>query len=118
LQLEQQAEQDFLDAKQQELAGKQEQNDIMSNLLQTVASQRLAYSGAGIDLGFGTPAALERNLSRQAEMQLGTSRDNAKIKTLARRRAGYLKQSQRRDAQMAPVIAGLTSAGGKVGGLF
>ena len=117
-QLAQQAEEDFLSAKQDELQGKQEQNDINENLLQTIASQRLAFSGAGIDFSFGSPASLERNRTRQAEMQLGTSRDNARIKTLARRRAGYNSLSQRSQAQSAPVIAAVTSSARELGGMF
>lgn len=117
-QLNQQAEQDFLSAKQEELKGQQEQNDINENLLQTIASQRLAYSGAGIDFSFGTPASLERNLKRQSEMQLGTTRDNARLKTLARRRGGYAKQSQVSQAQSAPVMAGISSAGKTLAGML
>ncbi len=117
-QLTQQAEQDFLDAKQEELKGQQETNDINENLLQTIATQRLAYSGAGIDFSFGTPEKLERNLTRQAELQFGTSRDNARLKTLARRRDGYLKLSQRSQAQSAPVMAGLASAGKTLAGVL
>lgn len=110
-QLRQQAEQDFVTAKQEELQGLQQQNDISENLRQTIATQRLAYSGAGIDFSFGTPEKTERNLTRQAEMQLATSRDNARLKSLARRRAGYIALSQRSQAQSAPVLAGLASAG-------
>ena len=117
-QLQQQAEQDFLNAKQEELKGQQEQNDIKENLLQTIASQRLAYSGAGVDFSFGTPASLERNMKRQAEMQLGTTRDNARIKTLARRRGAYAKLSQVSRAQSEPVMAGVASAGKTLMGMF
>lgn len=111
LQLEQQAQQDLLDAKQADIQGKQESNDIMDNLLQTIATQRLAYSGAGTDFSFGTPQALERNLRTNAERQLGTSRDNTRMKALSRRRSAYLRQSQVSQAQNAPVYSGLSSAG-------
>lgn len=117
-QLRQQAQQDFLTAKQEELQGQQEQNDIRANLLQTIASQRLAYSGAGIDFSFGTPASLEQSRTRQAEMQLSTSRDNARLKTLARRRQAYLRLSQTGQAQSAPLLAGLTSAGRTAAGML
>ena len=117
-QLTQQAEQDLMNAKQEELAGKQESNDIMDNLLQTIATQRLAYSGAGVDFSFGTPDALEKNRTKQAEMQLSTSRDNTKLKTLARRREGYLTLSQRGQAQSAPIMAGFSSAGKTAMGRF
>lgn len=111
-QLSQEAQQNFMSAKQDELQGQQQQNDINENLRQTIATQRLAYSGAGIDFSFGTPAKLEKSLQNQAEMQLGTSRDNAMLKSLARRRAGYIALSQRSQAQNAPVIKGIRSAFG------
>lgn len=117
-QLRQQAEQDMLNARQEELIGQQQANDISENLLQTIAAQRLAYSGAGIDFSFGTPASLETNLRRQAEMQMGTSRDNTRLKTLARRREAYLKLSQRGQAKSAPVMAGIQSAFSTGAGLF
>lgn len=110
-QLEQQAEQDLLNARQEELAGQQERNDISENLRQTIASQRLAYSAGGVDYSFGTGEALEKNLRRRAELQLGTSRDNTRLKTLARRREAYIKRSQISQAQFAPVLAGVSSAG-------
>jgi hypothetical protein len=117
MQITEQAEQDFLNAKQEELMGLQENNDIKENLLQTIAAQRLAYSGAGVDISFGTPGALESNMTKQAEMQLGTSRDNSRLKTLARRREGYLKLSQRSQAQSKPVMAGISSAGNTLAGM-
>lgn len=110
-QLTQQAEQDLMNARQEELAGKQEQNDITQNLIQTIATQRLAFASGGGDFSFGSPAALERNRTRLAEMQLSTSRDNTRLKTLARRRQAYLNLSRRSQAQSAPVMAGLASAG-------
>jgi hypothetical protein len=117
-QLTQQAEQDFLEAKQAELQGQQEQNDINQNLAQTIAEQRLAYSGAGIDFSFGTPASLERDMTRRAEMQFATSRDNARIRALARRRAGYLNLSQVAQAQSKPLYAGIGSAFKTAAGSF
>jgi len=108
--LRQQAEQDFLNAKQEELAGKQEANDINENLIQTISEQRLAYSGAGIDFSFGTPASLERSMTQRAEMQLGTSRDNARLKTLARKRAGYTSLSRVAQEQSKPLYDGIGSA--------
>lgn len=117
-QLTQEAEQEFLNAKQEELKGQQEQNDINDNLRQTIATQRLAYSGAGIDFSFGTPEKLERNLKRQSEMQFSTSRDNARLKTLARRRSGYIALSKRSQAQSAPVMAGIGSAGKTLAGVL
>lgn len=113
-----QAQQDMLNSKQEALAGQQEANDIQDNLLQTIAQQRLAYSGAGIDFSFGSPAALEKNLSKRAEMQFGTSRDNAQMKTLARRREAYLKLSQVGQAQSAPLLAGISSAGKTFAGMI
>ena len=114
--LTQESEQYLMQAKQDELAGKQQENDINDNLRQTIATQRLAYSAAGIDFSFGTPQALERNLQKQAEMRFDTSRANTQLKALARRREAYLKLSQRDQEKSAPVLSAFTSSAKELAG--
>ncbi|MDP2206982.1 MAG: hypothetical protein Q8K65_11830 [Alphaproteobacteria bacterium] len=109
--LEMQAREGLLAAKNDELRGKQEANDIMENMIQTIAQQRLAFSGAGIDSGFGSAAALADNTRRLAERQLDTSRLNTSIGVLQRRRQAAASLSQRSGAMFQSVAAGVGSAG-------
>lgn len=100
-----------IDAKQEEIRGKQEANDIMENMLRTVAEQRLAFAGGGIDSGFGTPLALAENMRNLSERQLDTSRFNTVMGVLSRRRAAANALSQRSGAMMGSVMQGVGSAG-------
>ncbi|HCS24239.1 MAG TPA: hypothetical protein DIW20_10870 [Rhodospirillaceae bacterium] len=109
--LDVQARESLLAAKNDELRGKQEANDIMENMIQTIAQQRLAFSGAGIDSGFGSAAALADNTRRLAERQLDTSRLNTTIGVLQRRRAAASSLSQRSGAMFQSIAGGAGSAG-------
>jgi len=76
-----------LQAEQEEIAGKQRSNEILDNMVQTLASQRLAYAGNGMDPSFGTPVSVAGSTRRQADLQLSVSRDDAQMKAMARRRS-------------------------------
>lgn len=116
--LKQQAQEDMLTATQEEIKGKQQANDIQDSLLQTIAQQRLAFSGAGIDPTFGTPDSLANETRRIAEMQLSTSRDNTQMTVLSRRRQGFARLSQVGAAQSAGVMQGVSSAGATLSDLI
>lgn len=108
--LEAQAKEDLLAARQEELKGKQQANDIMESMLQNIAAQRLAFSGAGVDPSFGTPAALASNTRKLAEAQLGTSRDNTIMLATSRRRSANARMQERESAFMTPVMKGVGAA--------
>lgn len=117
-QLTQQAQENLIQAKQEELKGKQESNDIMDQMLQTIAAQRLAFSSAGIDPSFGTPVSLAENARNLAERQLGTSRDNARLQVLARRRSADNRIIEAGSAQSSATLKGLSGAGGTLATLI
>jgi hypothetical protein len=79
------AEQD-LQAQQEEIKGKQGANNIMDNLIQVIASQRLAASANGIDPSFGTPNAVASTTITTADRQIDATRTNAMLNSLVRRR--------------------------------
>lgn len=86
--LEFQSREDEQEARMAEIQGQQEANDVLANLNQVLASQRLAFAANGVDPSFGTPQSVSEQTRRQAELQLATSRDNTRIRALSRRRQG------------------------------
>lgn len=109
--LMQQSREMELQAKQEELRGKQEANDILDNMIQTVAQQRLAFAGTGMDTSFGTPAAIEANTRRLAEAQLGTSRDNTRMMAMSRRRQAANLLIERSTQGRSDMLQGVARAG-------
>lgn len=108
--LKMEARSGMIAAKNEEIRGKQEANDIMDNMIQTIASQRLAFAGAGVDSSFGSAAALQENTRTLAERQLDTSRMNTNMAVLSRRAGAYGALSQRGSTQMQSVVSGAGSA--------
>lgn len=105
-----QAKEALLASKQEELQGKQQANDILDNMLQTVAAQRVAFAGAGLDPNFGSAAALNDETRRLAEMQLGTTRDNSRMQALSRRRQASVLLGQASSAKTGSLISGVAGA--------
>jgi hypothetical protein len=89
-----QSEQDLLDAKQEELRGKEDTNSVMDNLIQTIAAQRLAFSTNGVDPSFGTPISVEASSRKLANLQLSSTREDALIRSLARRRQSAARMEE------------------------
>lgn len=88
------SEQSLIDAKQAELQGQQKSNEILDNLVKTLATQRLNFSGNGMDPTFGTPVDVARSTQATADLQLSTTRSDARQLALSRRiqSASYLAQ--------------------------
>lgn len=84
--LESQAKDQESMARQEELRGQQEANSILENLNKTIASQRLAFSASGFDPVTGTADAVAKNTVKSADISLGTSRSDAVLRALNRRR--------------------------------
>jgi hypothetical protein len=103
-----------LDAKQTELQGREDANAIMDNMIQTIAAQRLAFSGAGVDPSFGTPRSLADSARNIAEMQLGTSRANTRNGVLARRRNAVATRIDGTNQRVQSTVQGIASAGDKL----
>lgn len=111
-----------LQAKQEETAARQESNTIMDNLVQTIAAQRLAFSGNGMDLSFGTPVNVEQSTRKMADLQLSTSRQDAYARILSRRRQSYSLLADRanvlsagKSSASSAISGGLMDAAGSAG---
>lgn len=98
------AEDDAIEARREEIRGKQESNDIMDRLLRTVASQRLAAAANGVDIDFGTVPALAENARDLAATQLSIAREDAQVRSLSRQR-----QAVERRIEAANVVSGAKS---------
>ncbi|PZQ48894.1 MAG: hypothetical protein DI551_00760 [Micavibrio aeruginosavorus] len=123
--LEMSAREDALDASQEALRGKQETNDMLDNLIQTVASQRLQAAAGGVDPNFGTPVSVNENARNLANRQMGVTRQDAQIRALARRRQSWARREDALNTTSAAsqkassaVLGGIAQAGGSVGTLI
>lgn len=119
------AREDTLEAKQEAVRGKQETNDMMENLMQTIASQRLAYINNGVDPGFGTPENLGEATRDFANLQMGMTRRDAQIRTIARRRQAFARReeslntiSRGKSGATSALLEGVGRAGGGVADLI
>lgn len=119
--LEFSARENELNARQEEIAGKRSANDMMDNLVQTIADQRTAYAANGIDISFGTPLNVAENTRALANLQMSTTRQDAATRAFARRRQAMALRSERDATLMAgkqaagnAMMDGLTKAGGSL----
>lgn len=93
--LELQSREALIEARQEEVRGKQESNDIMNDMMRTIAAQQLASSSKGVDIGFGTPVSVTKEAEKIANLQISTARDDATLRALARRRQASAYDEQR-----------------------
>jgi hypothetical protein len=103
------AEQGMIDVKNEEIRGKQESNQIMDTLRQTIAAQRVAAGANGLDFSFGTPASLEKSTARLAEAQLSTARSDTQMNVLARRRQALVSRYNATNARISGAASGRNS---------
>lgn len=89
------ATEDLFAAREEEIAGERDANNILDNVNRTIASQMLAASANGIDVSFGTPAAVAENTQKIGNIQASTTRNDAKIRAVARRRQSTERLLQR-----------------------
>lgn len=87
-----QAQDQQMQAKQETIRGQEQSNQIMDNMVQTLAAQRLAFSGNGMDLNFGTPVSDAASTQKLAEAQAGVTQNNASLAASTRRRQSYALQ--------------------------
>lgn len=91
--LQMQAADQELEADREKLRGRQEANQLMDELRQTLAAQSVSFAANGVDISFGTPRSVARSTQRLSELQLSTSRSDALMRAIARRRqASVLRQ--------------------------
>lgn len=119
------AREELLGSERETLRGKEETNSAMETLFKTIASQQLAYSSGGLDIGFGTPVNVMESTRKTANLQLGVTRDDARLRSLSRRRqaSAMREQSinvQRSGAQNASsaIMSGIGGAAGSIGSLI
>ncbi|MDI1227356.1 MAG: hypothetical protein PSY14_06715 [bacterium] len=84
--LEMQAREQELQAQQELIKGKQDANDVLDNLVQTIAQQKLTFAANGIDPNFGTPVSTYEATKEIAGRQMSVTRENATMNALSRRR--------------------------------
>lgn len=95
------AQESDIEANREEVRGKQDANNIMEALRQTLAAQRVAFAGNGVDTGFGTPIDVMRDTSAQARRQLTTARSDAQAGALARRRQAAATREESINTRLA-----------------
>lgn len=95
-----------MQAEQELIKGLQSENDIREARLRTIASNIARFGASGVDVGSGSPVSVNEEIDKQAERQLGTTRDNAAIAS-ATRRIGAL---QSREEGKLSVTRGLGGA--------
>lgn len=100
------AREEEIEAEREITRGKQEANNKMDELIRTISAQRASFAGNGIDVFFGTPNATAKNARDLASLQLSVSRDDATMKSLARRRqAAALREESLNTAVSAQATA-------------
>lgn len=122
--LEMQSKEELMAARQEEILGKREANDITDRLIRTISEQRLASSANGMDPTFGTPVNVENNTRDFADLQLSTSRKDARVRVMARRRGASERLLERtnvlaagKSASSSAMLGGVTNAAGTLGNL-
>lgn len=98
-QLELEAGRADLEAQQAELRGQQEQNEINERLITTLARQRAATAGSGIDVSAGTPETAREEAVRQANRSLSVAEAEADLNRLGAETRGRTLLLQRESVE-------------------
>lgn len=83
--LESRSRRETIKAKQAEVEGLQQQNQITARLLDTLAAQEAAFAASGIDISSGTAESGREESREQASRRLSTARSNKRLNRLSRR---------------------------------
>lgn len=107
---EKQAAWETLGATTEILRGRQTENEVLDNLLDTIAKQRVAFGASGVDPFIGTPAAVTRDSVQRGETAGRIAMNNAKT--------GWFERRQRaaayRDKGKASKSSGLSNVAGTI----
>lgn len=107
------AENDRLDAREEEIRGKREGNDILERVNSALAAQRIAQAAKGLDVGFGTSLDVTESTVRRGEVQVSNARDDARMRALSRRRSAMSRRlSIAENTRSASVRAGQARSSG------
>lgn len=120
--LELSAQEDLLSAREAEIQGRQEANNIMDSMIRAIAAKRLESSNAGVDPDFGTPVSVVDSIRRQADLQLGVSRHDTIMRVFSRRRQALARRQEGAqimesafNTAIGQNVGGLAAAGGQLG---
>lgn len=91
-----QAQEADLESERVMLRSKQESNNLMDELMQTIAANRVAFAANGVDTSFGTPAASENSLRDLTDKKQAINQGDANANKMALIRQAY---ARRQDAQ-------------------
>ena len=115
-------QEDLLSAREAEIQGRQEANNIMDSMIRAIAAKRLESANAGVDPDFGTPVSVGDSIRQQADLQLGVTRHDTLMRVIARRRQAYARQQEAAavmesgyNTAAGQSLGGLAAAGGQIG---
>lgn len=94
-------------ARQEDIIGLQEGNDILDQAVDTLARQRVTIGASGVSAFSGTAENVMREGTRDTERAVRLSGNNAAIRSIRRRRYASAQRAQGRGA----IAAGVLSAG-------
>jgi hypothetical protein len=109
-----QAQQYELAAKQEELRGREQADNIRRSLQSSLASQRAIFGARGISLNSGTPRILSAESSNAASRDIDTARFNAGQSAFALRSQGAQARIEGKAAKMGGYMGGLKTIGGTI----
>jgi hypothetical protein len=109
---EAQAQQERLGATQEIIRGKQASNEIMDRVVDTLASQRVAFASAGINPFSGSASHATADQVHRGEAADRVTRDNAAVQWFTRRQAALALLSRGKAAG----VSGAIGAVGKLAG--
>jgi len=96
-------------ARQEQLSGTIQQNQIQKAMLQDLATQNAAWGTAGIDVTSGSAQTLASTTVEDAQENLGIARANAYSRAQARRIAASLSRSEANSATLTSYAKGAGS---------
>lgn len=102
-----QAKQQQLQARAEEIKGKQQANAIRENLRRTIASQNAAFAARGISPQSGTPVVLGRESRAAAMNDIDIARFNSDIASMQ----GYAQAQQTKAKAKTALYSGVVRAG-------
>lgn len=102
-----QAKQQALQARAEEIKGKQQANAIQDNLRRTLAAQNAAFAARGISPQSGSPVVLGRESREAAMNDIDVARFNSEMASMQ----GYQQAAQTKSKGKSALYSGILNAG-------
>jgi DNA-binding protein H-NS len=93
-----------MQAEQERLAGEETAADLMEQRNRTIANNLTIAAASGIDASVGDPVDAARQVTEDANRQIGTARSNASMKA-------YIRQMNARQSEIGGIASGIASFG-------